>query len=302
MIPNTLLIEIREGFANLTPGKRARLSALPSQYPAWVYATGSTWGVSIQTLQSVEISERFSGARLYSERIKDSTELRLECNRSEYRNEFAVVCAQFLEPGIGGEERARLLDRPADWWIRWRELLGNAIKQKKPYSVLGELLAFERLLDAGEEPQWLGPSGNSHDIEASSASYEVKSTVSRYSSTFHVAGQFQLRETPGKTLFIIHQRFEPSTTGESINTLVARLKAKGHDVAPFEVALSRLGYEIGSSDRQITYQLLESRQYRVDANFPRITESSFVGGGVPRGIVSVEYDVDLAGIEGFPFV
>jgi hypothetical protein len=186
--------------------------------------------------------------------------------------------------------------------MRWRELLGNSIRQKKPYSVLGELLAFERLLEAGEEPEWLGPSGNSHDIEARLASYEVKSTLSKYSSTFHVAGQFQLRETPGRLLFIVHQRFEPSTTGESINTVVARLRAKGHDIAPIEAGLSRLGYEIGGSDRQVSYQLLESRRYHVDAAFPRITDTSFVGGVVPNGIVSIEYEVDLAGFVGVPFV
>ena len=301
MTPDNLVFEIRDGFANLTPGKRARLSALPTEFPAWVYATQNTWGVAVEAPREIEVAERFSGARLYSERVDARVELRLECNGKEYRNEFAVVCAQFLEPGTNGEERARLLESPWAWWIRWRELLGNAIREKKPYSVLGELLALERLLAAGEAPEWLGPERNSHDIEARAASYEVKSTVSKYSSTFHVAGQFQLRETVGKKLYIVFQRFEPSTSGESINSVVARLKSNGHDISPVERALSRLGYEMGTSDRNITYQLLQSTKYLVDGSFPRITDSSFVAGLVPNGIVSIEYEVDLAGLLGSPF-
>jgi Putative PD-(D/E)XK family member, (DUF4420) len=301
MTPNTLVSEIREGFANLTPGKRAKLYALPAEFPAWVYATQDTCGVAIAAPDEMKVSERFAGARVYTERIDGGVELRLECNGKEYRNEFAAVCAQFLEPGASGEERARLLDSPLDWWIRWRELLGNAVREKKPYSVLGELLAFERLLVAGEEPEWLGPATNSHDIEARAASYEVKSTVSKYSSTFHVAGQYQLRETVGKSLFIVFQRFEPSTSGESINSVVARLKSVGRDTKLVESALSGLGYEVGTSDREVTYQLLQSTKYLVDGTFPRITESSFVGGLLPNGIVSIEYDVDLAGIPGLPF-
>jgi hypothetical protein len=303
MSSNSLVLEIRDAFANLTPGKRARLSSLPVEYPAWVYSgTANVWGVAIAAGTLPHISERFSSARLYTEGGAGAQELRLECGGGGYRNEFAVVCAQFLEPGLNEDDRGLLLGHPSGWRKRWRELLGNAIKQKRPYGVIGELLAFERLLAAGEDPEWLGPVSNSHDIEAKAASYEVKSTVSKYSSTFHVASQYQLRETEGKELSIVHQRFEPSPSGHSIDSVVARLKSAGHDITQVESALSRLGYELGSSDRKLTYQLLQSTQYIVGAGFPRITDSDFVGGLVPNGVIALEYDVDLAGVPGTPFL
>src|SRR5580692_3772089 len=120
MSSNPLVLEIRDAFANLTPGKRARLSSLPIEHPAWVYSGSNVWGVAISANPLSDISERFSSARLYSEGPVGIQELRLECSGGEYRNEFAVVCAQFLEPGTNGESRSLLLSHPAGWWKRWR--------------------------------------------------------------------------------------------------------------------------------------------------------------------------------------
>lgn len=298
---NTLVSEIREAFANLTAGQRGQLSTLPAAHPAWVYATSAGWGVAVKVEGSPSVSEKFTGARLFSIATSNGHELRLESHGRQRRQEFAVVCAQFLEPGEAGEERSRVTSDPAEWWRRWRELLGNAMRDRKPYSVLGELMAFERLLAIGEQPVWLGPSSNSHDIETSTANYEVKSTISKYSSTFRAAGQFQLGTPSGKQLFIVYQRFEPSVSGHSINSVIRRLAVLGHDIEAVEQGLAGLGYEIGASDRQTNYQLLQSIKYSVDENFPRIVPSSFIGGTLPPGIVSVEYEVDLAGLSGTSF-
>jgi hypothetical protein len=296
-----LVAEIREAFANLNPGQRGRLSTLPLAYPAWVYVTHSGWGVALTIPGTAIISEKFSGARLFSKPVEVGHELRLESLGRQRRQEFAVVCAQFLEPGDSGEERESLVSDPAGWWKRWRELLGNALRESKPYSVLGELLAFERLLGLGEQPVWLGPATNSHDIETPKANFEIKSTISKYTSTFHAAGQFQMVAPAGKELFLVHQRFEPSTAGHSIDGVMHRLAASGLDTTLFEQHLEKLGFETGTSYRQITYRLLQSTRYIVDADFPRIVPASFIGGTLPAGIVSIEYEVDLAGLSGIPF-
>lgn len=296
-----LVSEIREGFANLPPGGRGNLYSLPAQYPGVVYVTHEAWGVAIAAPEALVVSERFSGARLYTAELGGRSELRLECEGRDLSYEFAVVCAQFLEPGSSGIERSRLIEKPRDWWSRWRELLGNAVRQSKPYSVLGELLALELLVRRGEAPEWLGPSTNSHDIESSDASYEIKSTISKYSSVIHVAGQHQLREIKGKKLFIVLQRFEPSSSGECIDAAVERLRVIYPKIDAIERSLKRLGYERGSGDRAATYQLLSSTKYLVDQGFPRITLANFVGETLPKGIGSIEYDVDLSVIEGVPF-
>lgn len=300
-----LLDEIREGFANLADGAIAEIHSLPRDYPGWVYRKGDAYGVAVDLDERIEVSDRFAGARVYAttEHFGGGThhQLRLESRREGLRNEFAVVCAQFLEPGIAGKARKALAARPHDWWEQWRQLLGDAIRMQAPYSVLGELLAYERLLQLGQQPTWLGPNSGSHDLETPAESYEVKSTISKYESVIHISGQFQLVSSGSKPLYLVHQRFEPSTSGESVDTVVQRLVVAGVPSDTVEDLLERVGLEKGTRARRLTFRLLTSRKYPVDCAFPRLTPDSFKGGTLPQGILAVEYKVDLATLKSSEF-
>lgn len=300
-----LLDDIREGFANLTDGAIGQLRSLPPAWPGWVYRADGAYGVALDLSDPIEVAESFAGARLFVASVQlpegRRSQLRFECSRASLRNEFAVVCAQFLEPGVAGADRTSLLAKPVEWWERWRQLLGNVLREKMPHAVLGELLAFERLRAMKEAPAWLGPKSSSHDLETPMASYEVKSTLSKYESTVHIAGQFQLKASGDKPLFLVFQRFEPSATGESIDAVVGRLVETGVDREDLEGQLAKLGFHRGSSSRKASFQLLESTKYLVDETFPRITPSLFPGGSLPPGIVALQYDVDLAALKGTSF-
>ena len=290
-----LLNDIREGFANLQPNSICPLHTLPVEFPGWVYRDGDAYGVAIDVPSRDPISARFAGAWLRTVQRYDSLQLRLECCRRSLRNEFAVLGAQFLDPGNSGAERVALTSDPLAWWRQWTQLLGNAICIPQAYSVLGELLAYERLLAKGDLPVWTGPSANTQDIDTPTADYEVKSTVSRYGSIIRISSHFQLR--PGdKPLFLVHQRFEPSPDGDSIQGVVVRLREATTPVHHLEDLLAQAGLEEGTEARLVTYRLLESNLHAVDEKFPRITINSFVGGVMPAGIASLEYDVDLTGL------
>ncbi len=295
-----LLDDIREGFANLQPDSICPLHALPEMFPGWVYRDGDAYGVAIEVPPRDPISARFSGARLRTVLRHDILQLRLECCRTALRNEFAVLGAQFLTPGDGGTARIALTADPLAWWRQWTLLLGNSIRAPQAYSVLGELLAYERLLARGDSPSWVGPYGSSQDIETPTASYEVKSTVSRYGSVVRISSQFQIRQV-GKPLFIVHQRLEPSSDGDSVQSVIARLRQTDVLLDDAENLLAQLGLEEGAEARLATYKLLESSLYPVDEMFPGITLNSFVGGVMPTGVVALEYDVELTGLPRFAF-
>ena len=53
-----------------------------------------------------------------------------------------------------------MIDCPVEWWKNWRQLIGNAITEKKSYAVLGELLMYEYLLQKGVNVEWGGPDSN----------------------------------------------------------------------------------------------------------------------------------------------
>lgn len=300
-----ILQEIRTGFANVWEGSMLSVRSGQAENEAWVFREDGRFGVAVPLVTNLQIQEYFAGAKLVAvEREVDGhvrTLLRLDSGCEALRNEFAVICAQFIDPGIDGQERFALTADPLAWWDRWRQLLGNANWDRKAYSSLGELLALERLRSKGIDARWIGPLQGSVDIEATGALYEVKSTLSRYGSVVHIAGQFQLNRSKRLPLHLIHQRFEPSVVGDSIDSVVRRLVECGMTAEDLEGMLTRDGLHAGGSARAETYRLLESTVYAVNDEFPSITPSSFLAGVVPAGILSIEYDVDLSALQGQSF-
>jgi hypothetical protein len=299
-----LLAEIRQYLANLSGNGMIRLATLPESAPGWVFREGARFGVAVELPETLLVSERFAAASLNSVHREFNGKLRqflrLESSRETLRNEFAVVCAQFLE-FAPAERRNQLLVDPLGWWERWKDLLGNVVRECESYSVLGELLAMERLISKGQRCLWQGPASGSVDLHTSAGGYEVKSTTNRYDSIVHIAGQFQLLTSSISNLYLIHQRFEPSDVGECVDSTVDRLVGLGVPRDDLELGLERLGLEPGRAARRECYRLLESRIFRVDDNFPKITPASFHGGTMPNGIVQIQYDVDLATLHSVVF-
>lgn len=297
--------EIRTAFANVREGAMLPVVSGQTDSEAWVFREDGRFGVAVPLNSPRHVLEFFAGARLNAvERDIGGhirTLLRLDSGQEALRNEFAVLCAQFIELGIGRQTRAHLISDPLAWWDRWRQLLGNTNRDQQTYSTLGELLTLERLLSQSINAKWIGPLKGSVDIEATGRSYEVKSTLSRYGSVVHIAGQFQLNRSRHNPLYLIHHRFEPSTAGDSINSVVLRLIDHGLVEEELEALLSRIGLHAGGAARTETYRQLESIIYEIDENFPSITPSSFRNNIIPAGIVSIEYDVDLSTLQGQPF-
>lgn len=301
-----ILEEIRRGLANLDDsGRMLPIMTSWATAPSWVFREDGTFGVAIELADNRLVAEGFAGARLVTvERLVDGVPrrlLRLESSILALRNEFAVVCAQMVESGADGTARAALVADPAAWWERWRHLLGNAVTSQPTYDTLAELLTFERLLAQGEQVDWRGPLGGTVDLVTPVAGYEVKSTVSRYDSRIHVSGHFQLALADTRPLSVVHFRFEPVPSGESINGVCRRLIDMGIAAEFLNNLLTRCGLEAGCSARNETFLVLESRMYLVDAAFPRIVSSSFLGGVLPPGVVHIEYQVDLSGLSSITF-
>lgn len=292
-----IIEEIRQFFASQLKGARTAKS-LSTDYPGLIIRDIDGFGVAIEWDNEDIISEHFANAHLFSSKMLVSGEEKnfiiLKSYREDLRNEFASVCAQFLDPGKDGEERTALLSDPLSWWSRWKNLLGNSIADRTPYSVLGELLVLEHVLQSDNSARWTATHSGTHDIEADSRSYEVKSTIKRYGAEVTISGQFQLL-TP-KPLELHFIRMELSPAGVSINELVERLIALGYDRAQIEYELYKQGYERGSSARDIKYSILDRRIYDVNDSFPKIVDTSFKDEKIPQGITHITYTVNLDGL------
>lgn len=293
-----LLDEIREYFASVKLGAR-ELKSLPMDYPGYVIRTSDGYGVAVPYNGCKVVSEKFSNCKIHNKVLvidgKENMFLILSCNLNSLRYEFASVCAQFVDPGEGGVDRENIIKNPAEWWKHWKNLLGNAISEKKPYDLIAEMLVLEHLIREGKKVLWTSLNSGSHDIETNEESYEVKSTIKRYGATVTVAGQHQLQST--KKLYLFFCRLERSVTGVSINDMKESLIQAGYSGETLEQHLSELGYEIGMSIREEKYKILEKRKYEIDQNFPKITPSSFKDNKIPNKIIQITYTVDLDGLE-----
>ena len=284
-----ILEEIRECFASTQNGAR-NLKELPIQYPAMVIRNSEEYGVAIEYNNEKDISEKFVNSRLFTQiiRIGDQEKkyLILSCMVDRLRYEFATVCAQFVDPGIEGQDRANLLNDPISWWKNWCELMGNTISIRDVYSVIGEMMVLENLYKKDNSIEWSAVEFGSHDIESKYESYGASITVS---------SQHQLKSM--KRLYLYFCRLEHSEEGISINDMEEKLIKDGYDRDKIEYQLNQLGYEKGASVREEKYKILEKRKYEVNEKFPKIVDSSFKGDKIPKLVTQITYTIDLDGLE-----
>lgn len=293
-----LLNEIRECFASITSGARL-LRSLPTDYSAFVIRTHEGYGVAIKYEDSHVILENFANCKLYNRELNIDGEthlfLILECSLESLRYEFATICAQFVDPGVNGVERKKIIGNPLNWWKKWKNLIGNSIVNKSAYHIIAEMLVLDYLYSNNSHIKWTAVESGVHDIESSEESYEVKSTIKRYGSTVTISGQFQLNSSTNVYLYFI--RLENSPVGISINDIRNSLVQKGYSIELIEEQLKKLGYEYGLSIRDEKYTVLEKRKYLIDQNFPKITKESFKSNKIPDSIIHITYTVDLDGLE-----
>lgn len=296
--------EIRNNWKSSPMGYARELQSIKvSGYKAWTIRTANTYGVAIPLDTDIEISEKFSGAYIYSGKItlNDSTEINtliLSADAPSGNMQFASLCAEFVYPGTGGEFREELINNPELWWQNWKELLGNRNIDERVYDVIGELVIVKYLCEHGRAAEWNGPDGATYDIDSDGEFYEIKSTVAREKREITLSNQFQLAPPNGSVLKLIFCQFELASSGYCINQLVDELGSMGYSVDALNKKLACLGLQKGKSARKRCYVLHAMTEYLVDDSFPAIRKTSFVGGDLPASVREITYTVTLDGIQG----
>lgn len=296
---NNIKEEICNIFALQAGNYAYNIRSIETKYKAWAYRYNNEFGVAIEYYGEA-IAEEFSNAYLESKVIlidgENINALALFSNDEMFRNKFAVICAEFIDPGINGKNRRNILREPLIWWKEWKLLIGNSNKEKKIYDVVGELITLCKLFKNGEKPIWSAINLNSHDIQTTNADYEVKTTLQKEKTQIHISSQFQL--CLEKPLYLIFNRLEESFAGVSVNGLILEIeKFDSKQAAVYNKYIENIGFKKGSHYRDKKYILLESRKYLIDENFPKIISTCFKNDKIPEGIDHIEYDVNLQRLE-----
>lgn len=295
-----LIERIKNNFNKGFFDKAMLIEGLPAEYPAWTIKKSDWVGVAVPLNQTFTFSERFSNVKI---RTAPGTEINgeihnlllLTCEDMSLRNEFAVICSQFIQPGPDGKLREELIAAPEKWWGHWKFLLGNVNSSHSAYPVLGELIILENLLSDGKKAKWTGADKATHDIELPHRSYEVKSTTKRFGYEVTISSVYQMKKS-GETLDLVFCRFEPSSLGRSVNDLVESLVQAGYSEEELEASLQKQNLERGCTARNTRFKLLEMRVFPVDNEFPAVTCDSFVGGVLPKCVTEFSYTLDLSGV------
>ncbi len=295
-----IIDSIKENFNKGYFRKAMKIEGLPADYPAWTIKQDNWYGVGVKLDSKIVFNERFSTAHIWTcenAMIGDLTAdlLLLTCNDGDLRNEFAVICSQFVATSADGSERKKLISKPDLWWSNWKSLIGNSQSDPEVYSKLGELIVVEKLLQEGKEPKWSGIENSTHDVELPDRSYEVKSTIERYGYEVEISSIYQMKKA-GETLDLVFFRFERSQLGRSLDDVVGSIVTLGYSESKMEIALKKAGLEKGCIARSIRYKALEMKVFPVDDDFPALTLDSFIDRKLPQNVTRVKYTVDLSGI------
>ena len=261
----------------------------------YVIKDNGWYGIGIDIdLDKTEYFEKFENVRLITKIKNFSKEnhklLELITNRADLIEEFSLVCFDFINKFENEKVNENIIEKANKWWEEWKKLLGNVLKSERDYDFLGELLALNYVLNEDTNATYSNLA--SHDIELPQYSIEVKTTTEKYNAEIHVNSQYQLENNTDMPLKLIFVRLEKSQIGYSINDVIKSLKLKNYDVN----SLSRLE-KIGTSSINEKYRILEARLYNIDDKFPKITLNSLKNNELPKGIIKIEYIVDLDDID-----
>ncbi|SDW06030.1 Putative PD-(D/E)XK family member [Marinococcus luteus] len=285
--------EIERSFANLQKGRASFIE----EYNCVVFIfENELYGVAIPYFGK-KINESFANVQFYSNQINFGDEekkyLILASNKYHLRNEFSLICANFADQGSNNTKRSTLLKDPLDWWERWKELLGNTVRNKKTYSIIAEMLVVKYLHLKGEKVKWKPSDYATHDVETEKETYEIKSTSVKYKEEVTINSQFQLKDLDN----LILCRYEKSNSGQSVEDLVEDLTNLGWDRTFLNKELNEVGITEGSSSRNHKYKTLEIRKYIVDDKFPGKELLNFLQSFNDPSIGKVSFDINLKGKE-----
>ncbi len=300
---DTLLQNIRNAFMGLSVGSVLTVSE-PDSPEEIIVAKNASEGVmvGIQIDDNVpKINENFASCHLFDSYFSYGNEnkryLFLGCRILKLRHEFASLCCEFLEPGPNYIYRKELLKDPLSWWKKWKDLIGNSITEKNVYCVIAEMMTLDLLFRNNKDVSWLAAIAGVRDIEANNETIEVKSTIQRSGYEATISSSFQLDSQKPLSLYFFRME-KNDRDGYSIEDLYNILLSHGYNSEKLIKELANQGIDLSNHISKIKYKCLELIKYKVDEDFPKIVDSSFVGGQKPKGINTITYSIDLNVVPG----
>lgn len=185
---------------------------------------------------------------------------------------------------------------------RWRELLADTPRampeRTQLVGLLGELTILHDLAqrNAAAIKSWIGPMQGRYDFLAGRHALEVKTLTHRQRTSLTINGLSQLEAPPDGILHLVVIHIEETPgSGNSLASLVENVVLAGINRYDLYRRLLQVGITSDMLEQlhEPQWSITARHLYHVNDAFPRLTRASFVTGDLPRGVVSLNYTIDL---------
>ncbi|MGN6130815.1 MAG: PD-(D/E)XK motif protein [Nocardioidaceae bacterium] len=167
--------------------------------------------------------------------------------------------------------------------------------------LFGELWFLNRWagVSAASVQAWEGSNGARHDFQWPASSVEVKTTARTGAITHTIQHLDQLSDPETGQLYLYSLRItRDALAANTLNSLAAAarnaLRSDPVSRSDLMAKLAQRGYTpAGRDEGDVGYRVVDEALYRVADRFPRLTLKEFPG-GLPQGIASVSYQLDMS--------
>lgn len=220
------------------------------------------------------------------------------CVEARLAEVFAEFCGSVISRIDGGNDSGLAVKQAVEEFRALFEASGTkALSDSERIGLLGELWFLEQLVARSPRliEAWTGPAGHRHDFRSGAISVEIKTSSKKGNQRVTISSIEQLSIPAGSELFLWRPVLEPAMGGAiSISALLARILDRGVDKAVLEARLAALKLDLGAmmKDENQGFSFEGVSAYRVAEGFPCIALDD-IGGELPTGVISLQYDVDL---------
>jgi hypothetical protein len=233
----------------------------------------------------------------------------LVCTDSAQHATFTAIAEDLIQSlrRSPGPLRDSILSALARWRAFWTAK-ATGMSREDALGLFGEMWFLRRwlgALNAASVRSWQATHAARHDFQRPSASVEVKTaaTQSAGAPVHHITSLEQLASPEQGELYLFSlQVCDDALAANTLHSLVASvtadLQSDFQALSDFNDKLAARGYS--PSDQQAparSLRVVRERLYRVDARFPKLVRATFDPQGIPDGIVSVGYELDLGACE-----
>tara|TARA_Y100000589_G_C27180039_1_gene640361 strand:+ start:1754 stop:2752 length:999 start_codon:yes stop_codon:yes gene_type:complete len=236
---------------------------------------------------------------------KEENFIKIICLEESLNYAFSILATRIIKFIIEGFSPTKATIEAVN---ELRKLLsrskGPLPKEEEIIGLTGELIFIQSLIKNKTNlwKGWNGPFKASKDFTMGNIDVELKASLQSGEPSITVNNLNQLEPIEGRYLFLFHSTLVKNPNGEiTVPNLVDYISNNIDDKDEFLDTLFIAGYSIEHKDlwQEYKFSLVEKTSYRINDEFPKINQNSFVNESIPESICKIRYDIELKKVQEF---